>query len=312
MNIGDNVDRTMINKQGINELHERQYRIREAATAFFSECLALQVAGGEYSDIWGDLLTAELRAKGDELRAAVTYLSVDIAGAARGTPLIAEADLQDLRHNTKRMLASLHFHRYRYGGVYVHHDEDIVLGVDPPWQREESVSDVAKAHSAFNAASDAVRNLIDLLLPSDAIAGSSGGTATYRPNTAFIMMAIDKKQPDLEDVRQAFKEVCSEFGITAVTADEIEHDGAITDRILEEIETSEFLIADLTGEKPNVYYEVGHAHARDKRVILYRKEGTRIHFDIAHRNCPSYTNITSLKEQLRKRLEMSTNKPRKK
>ena len=68
-----------------------------------------------------------------------------------------------------------------------------------------------------------------------------------------------------------------------------------------------FLMTDLTHERPNVYYEIGHAHARDKRVILFRKKGAKLHFDVAHRNCPAYENTTQLKQRLRKRLEAMTN-----
>src|ERR1019366_598235 len=118
-------------------------------------------------------------------------------------------------------------------------------------------------------------------------------------------------QPELEDIMTSIKDVCKELGITAITADEIEHESAVTDRILEEIETSEFLIADLTGERPNVYYEIGHAHARGKRVHLFHKTGTKLHFDVAHRKCPEYANITDLREQLRKRMVTLTNKPQK-
>ena len=153
-----------------------------------------------------------------------------------------------------------------------------------------------------------IRDLIDLLSPTDTVPSISSDTSSYRPNTAFIMMAIDNNNPELEDIKNGIKEVLEEFGIHAITADEIEHDGAITDRILDEIEASEFLIADLTHERPNVYYEVGHAHARSKRVILFRKKGTVLHFDVAHRNCPEYENTTALKERLRKRLEAITNK----
>jgi hypothetical protein len=42
------------------------------------------------------------------------------------------------------------------------------------------------------------------------------------------MMAIDKAQPGLEDVKNGIKDVCKEFGISAITADDIEHDGSIT------------------------------------------------------------------------------------
>ena len=119
---------------------------------------------------------------------------------------------------------------------------------------------------------------------------------------------MDPSQPELEDIRDAVVEAFRSFGVAAVRADDIEHEGVITERVITEIQTSEFLFADLSGARPNVYYEVGYAHALGKRVILFRKKGTGMHFDLAGYNCPEYENIRDLKTKLTKRLESLTNR----
>lgn len=132
----------------------------------------------------------------------------------------------------------------------------------------------------------------------------------FVPNTAFILMWMDKTRPELVDVHATVKETFAEFDIHAVRADEVEHQDRITDLVLDQISQSEFLFADLSGQRPNVYYEVGFAHALGKRPILFRREGTPLHFDLSVHNVPEYKNITELRSLLRTRLAAITGKVR--
>jgi hypothetical protein len=111
-----------------------------------------------------------------------------------------------------------------------------------------------------------------------------------KKNTAFVLMPMNPENPELEDVYEAIKRVCDSFGLHAYRADEIQHQDRITDLILSEIKLCELLIADLSYERPNVYYEVGYAHALQKRPILYRRSGTQLHFDLSVHNVPEYKN----------------------
>lgn len=134
-------------------------------------------------------------------------------------------------------------------------------------------------------------------------AGDAVRRVTLKRATAFVIMAMDPAHPELVDVLETIRTVCAKFGIVAHRADEIQHQDQITNIILNEIRSCEYLIADLTYERPNVYYEIGYAHALEKKPILYRRLGTPLHFDLAVHNVPEYKNNSELAQLLKKRFE---------
>jgi hypothetical protein len=151
------------------------------------------------------------------------------------------------------------------------------------------VAHVTSTRRLFDNGAANIDELVDLLSPSKTMQASPSGTATYLTCAAFAMMAIDDYLLEPEDVKNGIKDVRKEFGIAAITAYDIEHEGAVSDRILEESETKEFLIADLTGGRPSVYYELGHD--RSSHFHLFVKRGTKIHFDVTHCNSMSLRRV---------------------
>lgn len=260
--------------------------------------------------VW-DKLPEQLQITANTIIRRALTLSGKLAPILKLAPLATEADQRDLATTAKNMRAAVLFRSYRHWDAEILHDEGTALGVRPAGQSEDDPLDPHAAKRAFDDCTDKISDILELIESSELISDRSGplvAASRYRQGTAFIMMWIDKTNPKLDDVCDAVKEVFALFGVTAVRADDIEHQDLITERILSEIATAEFLFADLTGARPSVYYEVGYAHALKKRVILFRDAGTNLHFDLAGYNCPEYSNLRDLKDKLKKRLESLTNR----
>lgn len=116
---------------------------------------------------------------------------------------------------------------------------------------------------------------------------------------AFVVMKFDDEE--LEDAYElAIEPAVKASGLKTVRVDKVSVEGTITDEIIHLIKTCTLVVADLTGERPNCYYEVGFAHALGRPVILSIRKGEKIHFDLVTRQFLIWNNM----RELRKKLEM--------
>jgi hypothetical protein len=137
----------------------------------------------------------------------------------------------------------------------------------------------------------------------------SPATATLDVGTAPALEPATKKSvfvampfaDEFEDVYQfGIYSAIRRCGYTCEKVDESVFAGSIVDRIMDGIRNAEFVVADLSLEKPNVYLEIGYAWGMNKRVILVAREGQRLHFDLSHHKCLFYKTIGKLAESLEK------------
>jgi hypothetical protein len=126
--------------------------------------------------------------------------------------------------------------------------------------------------------------------------------ATIQSGYAFVAMPIDKDEHQLVAVLAAIKDAAAKCGVTAERVDDVESNERITDRVLESITKAEFVIVDLTKERPNVFFEAGFAQGSGKVPIYVARDGTTIHFDIKDYPIIMFRNMKELKEGITKRL----------
>ena len=84
-----------------------------------------------------------------------------------------------------------------------------------------------------------------------------------------------------------------------------EHNEKICDLIIAEIRSCKFMVADVTYQRQNVYYEAGFAHGLNRAIIwICRKDDFKnVHFDTKQYNHIIWENAEDLKKQLIRRIK---------
>ncbi len=121
---------------------------------------------------------------------------------------------------------------------------------------------------------------------------------TQNPN---IFVILPFQEPFLIVYEKAVKPVLTDLGCVVNKADDVKTVDSIISIIVTQITQAKFLVADVTHKNPNVFYEIGYAHALGKKVILLSQSAEDLPFDVRHWRHIIYDSdsLNTLKKELR-------------
>ena len=132
---------------------------------------------------------------------------------------------------------------------------------------------------------------------------------TTKPKAfCFVLMPFEDAFNDVYQL--GIKEACSKSGAYCERVDEQIFHESILERIFNQISKADLIIADMTGRHPNVFYEVGYAHALGKRTVLLTRNADDIPFNLKHFQHIVYgESITFLRDELAARVKWFVDHP---
>lgn len=119
-----------------------------------------------------------------------------------------------------------------------------------------------------------------------------------RPEQPKLFVIMQFTPPFNELYSDVIISVGREAGFSVVRADETYGPGIIIADIERKILEAKAIIADITPNNPNVYWEVGYAHALHKPTILIAERDTKLPFDVSPFRTLFYDNTIAGKSKI--------------
>jgi hypothetical protein len=117
---------------------------------------------------------------------------------------------------------------------------------------------------------------------------------------AFVVMSFGQDDRTIFD--NGIKPAIESLGIEAVRVDGDHFTGTVTEQIVDRIKGAYFVVAEMSRQRPNCYYEVGFAQALGRPVILLIDNPANIHFDVQGFPFVVYEGAVDLQGKLRERI----------
>ncbi|MBY6135131.1 nucleoside 2-deoxyribosyltransferase [Nocardioides marinus] len=129
--------------------------------------------------------------------------------------------------------------------------------------------------------------------------GITAQSSEQKTRKAFILTPFHERfSNDYETISKALRNV----GYEVSRGDETFLEGNILRHIVTEISTSALIVANIDGRNPNVFYELGIAHALGKRVIIVTSSLDDVPFDLRNHLLLFWKTPDQLTEELHKSL----------
>jgi hypothetical protein len=124
--------------------------------------------------------------------------------------------------------------------------------------------------------------------PEASVPSPKGEIDTVREflDTCFVLMPFgewfDRYYKDI------YVPATKEAGFEPLRADSLFNSGSVIEQVWQQIRKAKVLLADLTGKNPNVFYELGLAHAARKPVVFVAGSIDDVPFDVRHLRVVTY------------------------
>jgi hypothetical protein len=183
--------------------------------------------------------------------------------------------------------------------------------------RDALEAEIYKINSRLTATEDRWRDVNHLVLSSQAAQNVNAGLGPPVLTSFLRNCGLTEKDIEIDEslifvltpfhtaCEEDFRGIvllCRELGLTAKRGDEQYIAGDIFSHVLKLLVKSRIVIANLNGRNPNVFYELGIAHALDKQTILISSAPNELIFDVKSKKVVIYSTAEELQQRLRSEL----------